>query len=120
MTTPKTAITAYQIIDHGIDSDSYFPGCGVALTPYDFVVTGIGENFSEAIEDALDMMSQGEECDDIDFIAFNETMLADEGLKEWPVTPDVESVFTRYNPESDMDDCDLHYYVSIRYSVGRP
>lgn len=47
----------YQLIDHGIDHEQYFPGCGVSFTRYNHVVTGIGNTFTEALDDALDSLA---------------------------------------------------------------
>jgi hypothetical protein len=52
------AVTEWQILDHGREHSSYFQGCGVAFTTYEHVSTGIGNDASEAMEDALEMMAQ--------------------------------------------------------------
>jgi hypothetical protein len=52
-------IADYQIIQHGVNHESYFEGCGVALTPYTDVATGIGDTAEEALGDALDQLAQG-------------------------------------------------------------
>ena len=47
-------IEAFEIIDHGVESSSYFRGCGVSFTEYDDVFTGIGDTASEAFGDAIE------------------------------------------------------------------
>jgi hypothetical protein len=102
-------VSDYQLIDHGIDHSQYFPGCGTAFTPYDHCVTGCGDNFAEALDDALEMMAQGTDApDDID--AFEKEMLADEELTEWPSAPSVS--------EEEQFNENYHYFVSIRYNLA--
>ena len=47
-------IIAYEIVDHGVEHEAYFQGCGVAFTKYDEVYTGIGNSLREALEDAAE------------------------------------------------------------------
>ena len=125
MTLKKTEITDYEIVDHGVEGSQYFQGCGVALTDYEFVATGNGDNFAEAIDEALEYMSQGEECSGVDFKGLEARMLADEGLTEWPTEPSAMAVARKANGvmsdeewEELMGECDTYYYVSVRYNVG--
>jgi len=84
-------IGKYQIIDHGVDSEQYFPGFGVFGSEYSECYTGSGENAKEALEGALEMASQN----------------------DWDVS-------TIENELSDVSEIDyeehdeLHHYVSIR------
>jgi hypothetical protein len=57
---PLIAIDAFQIIDHGYEEPDYFGGCGVAFTPFTFVVTGVGRNAKEAYEGAIEELAQAE------------------------------------------------------------
>lgn len=107
-------ITDYEIINHGIDHSQYFQGCGVAYTQFDHVATGIGDNPAEAIDDCLELMAQGDECDGIDWEAFEKRMLADEGLTEWPQSPSVSE-----DEEADDEASEMYYHISIRYNVRR-
>jgi hypothetical protein len=50
-------IKAYEVIDHGIDHSSYFPGCGTSFTPFDMCVTGAGMDAKEAYEDAVEQLA---------------------------------------------------------------
>lgn len=53
-------ISAYQIVDHGIEHEQYFQGCGVSYTEYEDCYTGIGQTLWEALDDALDIMATEE------------------------------------------------------------
>lgn len=53
----KLKVGAMELVDHGITGSQYFQGCGTAFTPYDHVATGCGDNFAEALNDAVDMMA---------------------------------------------------------------
>ncbi len=114
-------ITSFQVVDHGIEHAQYFQGCGVAFTEYDECVTGCGDNFAEAINDALESMA---EISDSDLDALEIEIKADLGMVgTFPVKPSATDQFAKYNPpeeedgEVDFDGCELYYYVSIRYSV---
>ena len=52
----KYKLKCFEIVRHGIEYPDYFEGCGVSLTPYDFVLTETGDSEVAAIlnlEDAL-------------------------------------------------------------------
>jgi hypothetical protein len=51
-------IDDFELIDHGIEHPQYFQGCGVAFTSFENVVTGIGNNRDEAIDDCLEQIAQ--------------------------------------------------------------
>jgi len=56
-----------EIVDHGIEHESYFQGCGTSFTGYEHVVTGCGNDASEAIEDCLEQMAMsGYDVDSLD------------------------------------------------------
>lgn len=44
-------IESFEVVDHGIQHEQYFQGCGIAFTSMDDVATGIGECPAEAIDD---------------------------------------------------------------------
>ena len=46
----------YEIVNHGVDSASYFPGAGVAGTEWENVATGIGWSARVAGDDALEQL----------------------------------------------------------------
>lgn len=118
-------ITDYQLIDHGVEHQQYFQGCGTAFTPYAHCVTGSGGTFGEALDDALNQIA----IEGPDGVAeiLKSRIKADEGYadKPWPVEPSASSVFRKHNPEAydeetgdwDMEECELYYYVSVRYST---
>jgi len=56
-------ITDYEIINHGITSAYYFRGCGAAYSSYSEVVTGIGNDSQEALEDCLEQIAQSGDYD---------------------------------------------------------
>ncbi len=92
-------VTDYEVVDHGIYHSQYFQGCGVCFTKFDHVVTGCGNDFSDALSDALDSMAQHvggiEELEGLDQVCID-------GGDD--VVPD--------------DAEDTYYYVSIRYNVA--
>lgn len=53
----KLKVGAIELVDHGITGSQYFQGCGTTFTQYDHVVTGAGDNPSEALNDALEQMA---------------------------------------------------------------
>lgn len=52
------AITDHEVIRHGKMASDYFQGCGVALTHYTHVATGIGSDDDEALEDAIEQLAE--------------------------------------------------------------
>ncbi len=96
----RKAIEAFEIVDHGIEHEQYFQGCGTAFTSFDEVATGCGWNPAEAIDDALEQLA----CTDWD------TEGMDDRIKEeWPRFDAADK--TNYL-ENCVEDC--HYYISIR------
>ena len=91
----------YQIINHGMDHEQYFPGCGCACTPYDRCVTGCGESAAEAYQDALDCVytDEGSKADSLDLPNKPRGL----GITSRPVVPASAE--------------DFHYYVSILYTI---
>ena len=102
--TRKTVVE-FEIVDHGIAHEQYFQGCGVAFTEFDEVVTGIGDNPAEAIDDCLEQMaSNGWETDGMEA-----RIIAQElpGKRTLPKTP---RVLRKHGDEA-------HYYLSIRFKA---
>jgi hypothetical protein len=123
----KTKVADYQLLDHGVEGSQYFQGCGVIGTQFESVVTGCGENFAEALDDALDQIAQD---GDVDVEDLEKQIREDEGYvgKDWPTKPSATSEAEKWNqdqkdPETGefdqefYDSIDCYYYVSIRYSV---
>jgi len=81
----------FEIIDHGVEHSQYFPGCD--SDTFDYVITGIGENFEEAFEDCLEQM-------------------ANFGFDVSPLEAEVgEQLASAY-----AKGVDFYYHVSIRFS----
>lgn len=101
MTTTRRAIAEYELLDHGIENSQYFQGCCTAFTDYEHVSTGCGNDFAEAVDDALEGLSP-----EWDTAGMEKRILADylPGKRKLPTKPRVTS--------KHGDDCD--YYVSIR------
>lgn len=87
-------VNAFEIVDHGVDNEQYFPGCGVACTDFIGIATGIGDSAHEAMEDALEQLAQ------MDWDV--------EGIKN-DLSEDIE---VPEAPEDEPNEC--HYYVSVR------
>lgn len=96
-------VTAYEVMDHGFDSEQYFQGCGIAYTEFDDVATGTGETAREAFDDALESLAQA----DWDV----KTIKGKSGLSRQGVRGYIKSL--GLNPD-DGDGEETHYYVSIR------
>jgi hypothetical protein len=54
MTTTTKRILDHEVVDHGVEGEQYFQGCGVAYTDFDDVATGIGDTYNDALADALE------------------------------------------------------------------
>lgn len=102
----KKRIAEFELVDHGIDHEQYFQGCGVAYTDFTDVATGIGDNPAEAIEDALESLAQN----DWDMDGIDERILAQEFPRKRKL-PTKPRVLGRHGDEA-------HYYVSIRVKGG--
>ncbi len=120
--TQKQKVTEFEVIDHGIDGSQYFPGCGVYFSNFHHVATGNGDTFAEALDDALESVAQDETNIDV-------ADLEKRILEEWPIeSQDKRSAFAearRSNGdlsdeewEEVADECDVYYYVSIRWNVA--
>jgi len=99
-------IGAFEIVDHGIDHSQYFPGCGVAFTSFDDVVTGIGDNPAEAIDDCLEQIAM----DGFDVEGMEARIMEQEG---WDALPDYPSVSGEFGCDETGE---AHYFVSIRWN----
>ena len=108
----------WEIIDHGIDHSQYFQGCGVSYTEFDHVATGCGETPLEAIDGALDAIAMAHDNTD-ELIAAIEASEDYAACKASDIS--VYKHLVRHGEIEDGDDypegCELHYYVSIRYSI---
>ena len=99
-------IGAFEIVDHGIDHSQYFPGCGVAFTSFDYVVTGIGDNPAKAIDDCLEQIA----IDGFDIEGMETRIMEQRG---WDALPDYPSVSGEFGCDETGE---AHYFVSIRWN----
>ena len=109
MTTTERKITDHAIDDHGIDGAQYFPGASNVFTDWTGLAVGRGDNFAEAIEDAMeDLAQQGWDTDGMEA-----RILADEGWDALPTMPSAHDDCSTDDHECD-DGCELGYYVVLR------
>jgi len=108
-------IGKFELSDHGIEHSQYFQGCWVAFTPFANVVTGIGDNLAEAIDDCLEQITQcGFETEGMEA-----RIMEQEGWEALPTEPSVLAEFPVDGEGKDWDgDCELYYHVSIRWNEG--
>jgi len=106
--TDNTAkrIGEFELIDHGIEHSQYFQGCGVAFTGFANVVTGIGDNPAEAIDDCLEQMAMS----GFDVEGMEARILGQEGWEALPATPSVADEF------GCGETGEAYYHVSIRWN----
>jgi hypothetical protein len=107
-------IGEFELIDHGVDHSQYFQGCGVAFTRWQHVVTGIGHNPAEAIDDCLELLAQsGWETRDMEY-----RILDDLDLHTLPTEPDPCTTCDKVNEDdtTECEWCELSYFVSIRFN----
>ena len=98
----------FELVDHGIEHSQYFQGCGVSYTLFNHVVTGIGDNLSDAVDDCLEQIALNWfETEDMD-----DRILKREGWDTMPLTPNAY--------ELHGSDNEMHYHVSIRWNEAKP
>jgi hypothetical protein len=119
----KVKIEAFDIVDHGIEHCQYFQGDSAMFTRFDATETGCGDNFAEALDDALESLAQSSELE-IDFEALEIGIKESLGMKpedSFPVKPSASDLIDAKG-ETDPDslgDSELYYYVSFRYSLPK-
>jgi len=94
--------TDYEITNYGIDNAQYFQGHDTSFTKYADCCVGIGDDYNEALEDAL-------ECAAMNGV---EILLDPEDKK--PVKS--PSVSDKY-PSSEDECNELYYYVGLRWNL---
>lgn len=95
-------VVEFEIVNHGIEHEQYFQGCGVAFTEFEDVRTGMGDNPREAVDDAIEQLAEsGWDVDDLE-----KRIIAQDlpGKRTIPAKP---KVLKRHGDEA-------HYYLSIR------
>lgn len=100
-------IVEYEIVDHSVNHEQYFQGCGVAFTKFDECFTGMGRSLYGALDDALEQLAMSGEID----LSLNCT-LVDE-CEEASDNDDVSQTY-KDSGELESDDSSLYYYASIR------
>lgn len=90
-------ISEFEVVDHGIDYEQYFPGCGLSCTEYTDIATGIGDTPEEAIDDALEQLAMND--------------WDTEGM-EGRIEESSDAGMSRERVTAEDEDC--HYYLSIR------
>lgn len=92
----------YQLLNHGANHPNQFQGCGIALTNYTGVVTGIGSTLTDAFETALDQLAT---------LGSKENILANRLANDTSATME-------FGHAPDLEPSDERtYHVSIRYKV---
>lgn len=109
-------IGAIEVIDHGIEHSQYFQGCGTSFTRFENVVTGIGDNFAEAIDDCLESIAQ--QGYDVD--ALEQLIKWEFNVDTLPTSPSVSALSETGDDDAPDDDApdysEHHYHVSIRWN----
>lgn len=101
-------IGSYKIIDYGIDHTQFFPGITTAFNPdYEHCCYGIGETYSEALDDALEMMVGQDE---------NTRQLTEHIAKE-EFFPGMDDLRTRVDHDDHDEPCELYYHVGIMWNL---
>ena len=110
-------VEGWKIEDHGIEHDQYFQGCGTAFTKYDDVAVGIGDNFQEALSDALESLAQSGrwDVDDLEAKICKENKWS--SLEKAPTHPSVFEHIREYATEEEIEEEGagegLYYYVCV-------
>jgi hypothetical protein len=91
-------ITEFEIVDHGVEHEQYFQGCGVAFTKFEECYTGSAKSAREALNDALEQLASAGEYD---------VMTAE---------ADLSQALDEMSDKSDVphNGHDFYHYVSIR------
>lgn len=106
-------IVQYALEYHGIDHDQYWSGVSTVFTNWDYVFTGIGDTPHEAGEDAIDMLAQSIDVDNLDTIKNRLHKRADSRDLHFDDCPRSR----RYDAE--CDGCDsLHHYAVLWINVS--
>jgi hypothetical protein len=92
-------IKAYEFVNHGIENEQYFQGCGVSFTEFITVMTGTGCNYFEALNDALDGLADKWNLES------NAELLAE-----------LAEIQAKHGNDDMTIECgdDVYYYASIR------
>lgn len=115
-------IASFEIIDHGIKHSQYFQGCGVSYTNFNEVATGCGQNATEALEDALEQIACGAQSVDLSAIEESRDYKTAQTKRVKAFTVEKylrkQGELKRNQDMSDLNNCELYYYLSIRYNLA--
>jgi hypothetical protein len=122
------SVADFEIVDHGIEHCQYFQGCSAVFTSYGECVTGCGDNFAEAVEDALESIAQRGDADDTDWNELDRRILAvvgedvidpsnGETSRRLPTSPSVSEMLEDDEWAEHREECEMYYYVSIRFNL---
>jgi len=97
----KEKVTDYELLDCGIEHSQYFQGVGTAFSKFDYAYVGVGDDYGEAINDALEQAA----C------SGHEVPITDEELQaDIDATNDVSCSDEEYHDE-------IYYYAAVRVKV---
>lgn len=95
----RKRVGEFELVDHGVEHEQYFQGCGTSFTKYEFCATGCGYDPAEALDDLLEMISQNS----FDTEGLEERILQDVGVKQIPNKPKATGE-------------EQQYYISLRWN----
>lgn len=117
----------WQLIEHGMEEAQYFPGVGTAGSPYDHAVTGVGDTYLDALDDALEQLREegGGEVLVEEIERVHRPRRVEEG--DWRLRSVHEACEEEYRGlregtkyplspfEKWHEECEIGYYISIRW-----
>ena len=101
-------IGEFEVIDHGIEHEQYFRGCGLSHSTFTGIATGCGNDPREAVDDAIEQLA----CGGWDVTNLDKRIVADGWFGNRRKIPAKPSVPVRSE--------DSHYYLSIRVKEAGP
>lgn len=112
-------IVEWKVEDLGIEHSSYFQGAGTAYTKWDMVFVGIGDDYFEALDDALEQAAMSLSLEDSDNIletiekeehaSITEQQVSDASVS----TYQDELVAEGEIDEDDLGESELFYHVAV-------
>jgi len=101
-------INEFELVDHGVEHEQYFQGCGITFSKFNYAVTGMGNTLEEAIEDCIEQIALSGVSTD----SLTTDILEQEGWESFPGVTDRLTICDRI-PE-------VHHYASICWSELYP
>jgi hypothetical protein len=113
----------YEVVFYGVEHAQHFQGIGVSYARWAHACLGVGEDAPSALGDALDNLASGEDGPALDLLVKLIETGRDFGWAK--LNAEHESVrrhlegFTDLQEDEDMpEDCELYYYVGLRYNTN--